>query len=63
MRELRISQGLTQEALALGAGLSRNMIIGIESGRKSVAYERLFDIAQVLGVHVTDLLKAVDGAP
>lgn len=38
------------------SGLSRNMIIGIEWGRKSVAYERLWDIAAVVGCEVTDLL-------
>ena len=55
IRELRIEQGLSQESLALESGLSRNMIIGIEWGRKSVAYERLWDIAAVLGCDVTEL--------
>jgi hypothetical protein len=32
------------------------MLIGIEWGRKSIAYERLWDIADVLGVDVGDLL-------
>jgi hypothetical protein len=32
------------------------MIIGIEWGKKSVAYERLWDIADVLQVPVTALL-------
>lgn len=35
------------------------MVIGIEWGRKSVAYERLFDIAEVLGVSVSVLLEPV----
>src|SRR6476469_4531440 len=56
IRELRLKQGLSQESLALESGLSRNMIIGIEWGRKSVAYERLWDIAAVLGCEATDLL-------
>ncbi|YCH06397.1 helix-turn-helix domain-containing protein [Arthrobacter sp. alpha11c] len=55
IREIRLEQGLTQEALALESGLSRNMIIGIEWGRKSVAYERLWDIAAVLGCDITEL--------
>jgi hypothetical protein len=33
------------------------MIIGIEWGRKSIAYERLWDIAEVLGVGVDDLFQ------
>lgn len=57
IRQLRLQLGLSQESLALEAGLSRNMIIGIEWGRKSIAYERLWDIAEVLGVDVNDLLQ------
>jgi transcriptional regulator with XRE-family HTH domain len=56
IQELRLKQGLSQVALARESGLSRNMIIGIELGRKSVAYERLWDIAAVLGCDVTDLV-------
>ena len=62
IRELRLEQALSQEALALESGLSRNMIIGIEWGRKSVAYERLWDIADVLDVPVTALLLPPDSA-
>lgn len=57
IREIRMAQGLTQMSLALEAGLSRNMVIGIEWGEKSVAYERLWDIADVLGVTILDLLS------
>lgn len=56
IRHLRLQHGLSREALALEAGLSRNMLIVIEWGRKSIAYERLWDIADVLGVDVGDLL-------
>lgn len=60
IRELRLAQGLSQEALALESGLSRNMIIGIEWGKKSVAYERLWDIADVLEIPVIELLLPPD---
>jgi len=63
IRELRISQELSQEALGLEAGMSRNMIIGIEWGRRSVAYERLWDIADVLGVDMSELYLSPTGAP
>jgi len=63
IRELRIGQELTQEALALEAGLSRVMIIGIEWGKRSLAYERLWDIADVLGVDVTDLFSNPSSTP
>ena len=62
IRELRLEQALSQEALALESGLSRNMIIGIEWGKKSVAYERLWDIADVLDVPVTALLLPPDSS-
>lgn len=58
-----MSQGLTQMSLALEAGLSRNMVIGIEFGKKSVAYERLWDIADVLEVDVRELFSDGSGAP
>lgn len=63
IRELRLAQDLSQEALALESGLSRNMIIGLEWGRKSLAYERLWDVAEVLGVHVADLLETAAPEP
>ncbi len=63
IRELRIEQELTQEALGLEAGLSRVMIIGIEWGNRSVAYERLWDIAEVLGVDVTEFFSTPSDTP
>ncbi|WP_090951101.1 helix-turn-helix transcriptional regulator [Arthrobacter sp. ov118] len=63
IREIRLAQDLSQEALALESGLSRNMIIGIEWGRKSVAYERLWDIAAVLDVPISSLLAAPGSKP
>ncbi|WP_424579995.1 helix-turn-helix domain-containing protein [Crystallibacter crystallopoietes] len=57
IRELRLSQGLSQEALALEAGMSRNQVIYVESGKRTIAYERLWDIAKVLGVDVTVLME------
>lgn len=63
IRELRLSQNLAQEALALESGMSRNMIIGIEWGRKSVAYERLWDVADVLGVPINSLFIEAESLP
>lgn len=58
IRSLRTEAGLTQESLALEAGISRNMIIGIEWGRRGILAERLGDIADALGVDVVDLISA-----
>lgn len=56
IRTLRIEQGLTQEALALESGVTRNVLIQVEHGRRGLLYERLFDIAEVLGIDAADLL-------
>lgn len=50
IRGLRLAGALTQEALEVEVGLSRNMIVWLEWGRKCVAYECLLDVAGVLGV-------------
>ncbi|WP_371129624.1 helix-turn-helix domain-containing protein [Arthrobacter sp. ov407] len=60
---MRLAQNLSQEALGLESGLSRNMIIGIEWGKKSVAYERLWDVADALGVPAADLLSESAALP
>ncbi|NHN56821.1 helix-turn-helix transcriptional regulator [Calidifontibacter sp. DB0510] len=50
VRRLRLERGLTQEALALESGLSRNQLIELEHGRRGVLFERLEDLAVVLQV-------------
>lgn len=57
IRDLRLSHGMTQEALALRSGVTRNVLIDVEHGRRGLLYERLFDIADALDVTVADLLK------
>jgi transcriptional regulator with XRE-family HTH domain len=57
IRRLRLERGLTQEQLAEGASIDRTVLVAVESGRRSVLYERLFDIADALGVPVTDLVR------
>lgn len=49
-RRLRLERGLTQEALALESGLSRNQLIELEHGRRGVLFERLDDLSAALGV-------------
>ncbi|MDN5715865.1 MAG: helix-turn-helix domain-containing protein [Janibacter sp.] len=56
VRRLRVESGLTQEALALESGLSRNHLIELEHGRRGVLFERLDDLALTLDVPVTALL-------
>lgn len=47
---------MTQEALALRSGVTRNVLIDVEHGRRGLLYERLFDIADALEVNVAQLL-------
>ena len=56
IRTIRLEKGLTQEALALEAGISRNVLIEVEHGRIGLLYERLFDISAVLDVEVSSLI-------
>lgn len=57
VRRLRIEAGLTQEALALESGLSRNQLIELEHGRRGVLFERLEDLGQTLGVSPARLME------
>lgn len=56
VRALREARGLTQEALALQSGVTRNVLIDVELGRRGLLYERLFDLADVLDVPASELL-------
>lgn len=59
-RELRDSQGLTQDELAARANVSRSMIQHMESGRPPKRASNLRKIAEALGVAVDDLAGEPD---
>ncbi len=50
LRELRESAGLTQEALAIKAGLSRDGVAHLEQGRRSPSWKTVQALASALGV-------------
>ena len=56
IRELRVERGLTQEQLAHESGVTRPILSGVEKGQRGLLYERLFDIADALGVPASDLM-------
>lgn len=56
---MRIDRGLTQEQLAQMSGVSRNVLMDVEHGRRGILHERLFDIAKALGVSAADLLEGI----
>lgn len=63
IRRLRLEAGLTQEALALESGVTRNMLIHVEHGTRSVTFERLYDLAQALGVDASTLVPPLEDKP
>lgn len=60
IREIRRSQGRSQEDFALSLGIARSYYSGIERGRRNLAALNLIRIAQGLGVQVGDLFPAID---
>lgn len=55
LRELREARGMTQEDLADAAGLARPVIGYIERAERDFGVSHLFDLANALGVPVSDL--------
>lgn len=60
LRELRLARSLSQEALALEAGLQRNYVSLLERGLNSATIKTLFKLAPVLGVTVSSLMEQVE---
>ena len=56
LREARTKQGLTQEAVALKAGLDRSFYVEIETAVHSVSLDRVFAITDTLGIELSELL-------
>lgn len=57
--ELRLELDMTQQELSIKSGVSRNIIIDVEFGRRGLLYERLGDLAKALGVTASDLLEGI----
>lgn len=58
VRHLRQLAGLSQQALADASGLSRRMIVGIESGEANISLSNLDRIAAALGISFSRLVRA-----
>lgn len=58
VKALRRDAGLSQDALAKASGVSRRMLVGIESGDTNVSLATLDRIAAGLGVTFADLVRA-----
>lgn len=62
IRAVRAGKGMTQEALALRSGVTRNVLIDVEHGKRGILYERLIDIADALDIPVGDLFAEAEDA-
>ena len=58
VRDLRVAQGMSQEALAQKSGLHRTYIGGVERGERNISLVNIEKIAQALNLTLVDI---VDG--
>ncbi len=56
VRELRLQQGLTQEALAVQVGISRTYLAQIEAGQRRIALHVAWNISNRLDISMDDLI-------
>lgn len=60
IRRLREERGLSQEALAVGAGVTASSLGQIERGRASPRWDTVQVIATELGVSISELAKLAE---
>ncbi len=59
IRVLRQQKGLTQEALALQAGLDRTYVGGVERGERNISLQNVAKLATALGVSLDHLFRGL----
>lgn len=60
LRELRLARELSQETLALDAGVQRNYVSLLERGKNSASINILFKLSPILGVPVSEMMGQVE---
>ncbi len=60
LRELRAEHGMSQEAVALEAGLNRGYYSGVERGVRNVSLANIVKIADALGVPASAVLMRAE---
>lgn len=60
IRKLREQRGLSQEQLALEAGLDRSYAGGIERGERNPSLANIFKLADALGVAPSQILACAE---
>lgn len=59
---LRKAKGLTQEEVEVRSGYSQQYLSSLERGHRNPTVITLFELAQVLGVTVVELVQSYDEA-
>ena len=57
IREVRKKRDISQERLALEAGLDRTFISSIEAGRRNITFASLLKVSKALEVKPAELLR------
>jgi len=60
LREIRLERALSQEALALEAGVQRNYVSLLERGLNSASIKIIFKLCHVLDVTPSEVLALVE---
>jgi len=63
LRSLREAAGLTQTAMAKAAGIDRSYYVEVETGQHSVSLDRIFSIADALGLPAHALFISGEPTP
>ena len=53
LKQLRLEEGLSQEALAFKCGIHRNYLGSVERGERNIALRNIYAIAEALGITVS----------
>jgi transcriptional regulator with XRE-family HTH domain len=62
IREIRIDQGLSQEAMALEANLHPTYVSGIERGLRNPSFTSLLRLADTLDIPVSEVLARAEAS-
>lgn len=58
--QFRQENAMTRTELSIRSGVSRNILLDVEAGRRGLLYERLGDIAKALDVPMSEMLADID---
>ncbi|MDF2508388.1 MAG: helix-turn-helix protein [Microbacterium sp.] len=61
IQQARLSQGMTQAALAESLGLSQRAVSEIESGKPTIYMRKVFDLLRATGVELSAQWEESDG--